>query len=147
MTAGIPDGWNEEERADLRTGGWRFYRAVDPSFSESVSEQNIVVRDGERVSGPEAIHALLSDAGAFADPPVGDPVAAARLAEQVGHFVVEPTSRSSGRVRLRADHPPTLREDGGALVLQATYDRDGAPWPVTVVARASGEVSVDAGGP
>ena len=49
----------EEERTDLRTGGWRFYRAIDPSFSESVSEENIVVRNGERIAGPQGIHALL----------------------------------------------------------------------------------------
>ena len=141
MTAGIPAGWQEEERTDLRTGGWRFYRAVDPSFSESVSEQNVVVRDGERVSGPEGIRALLADLGAFDDPPQD----AARLAEQVGHFVVEPTSRSSGRVRLHGDRPPAVREDGGELVLEASYDRDGAPWPVTVTASPSGPVRVESG--
>ena len=36
MTAGIPEGWREEERTDLREGGWRFYRAGDPTFSDSV---------------------------------------------------------------------------------------------------------------
>ena len=141
MTAGIPAGWREEERTDLRAGGWRFYRAVDPSFAESVSEQNIVVRDGARVSGPEGIHALLDDLGAFDRPPED----VSRLAEQVGHFVVEPTSRSSGRVRLRDDHPPSLRTAGDDLVLQATFDRDGAPWPVTVTASRTGPVRVDRG--
>jgi hypothetical protein len=141
VTAGIPEGWREEERTDLRTGGWRFYRAVDPTFSESVSEQNIVVRDGARISGPAGIHALLVDLDAFSDPPDD----AARLAEQVGHFVIEPTSRSSGRVRLHENGPPVLREDGDELVLEATFDRDGAPWPVTITARPSGEVVVQRG--
>ena len=144
MTAGIPTGWREEERTDLRAGPWRFYRAVDPSFAESVSEQNIVVRDGERVSGPEGISALLADLGAFERPP-GTPEEVARLAEQVGHFVVEATSRSSGRVRLHADRPPALRKDGGDLVLEAAYDRDGAPWPVTVTAGPSGPARVQTG--
>jgi hypothetical protein len=141
VTAGIPDGWREEERTDLRTGGWRFYRAVDPTFSSSVSEQNIVVRDGERASGAVGIHALLTDLDAFNHPPDD----AARLAEQVGHFVVEPTSRSSGRVRLHPDRPPVLRGGGDELVLEATFDRDGAPWPVTIAARTSGEVTVQRG--
>lgn len=141
MTAGIPEGWREEERTDLRTDGWRFYRAVDPSFEESVSEQNIVVRDGRRLTGPDGIHALLEHLGAFDRPPED----VARLAEQVGHFVVEPTSRSSGRVRLRPDTPPALRKEGDDLVLEATYDRDGAPWPVTVTASRSGAVRVDQG--
>lgn len=139
MTAGIPEGWREEERTDLREGGWRFYRAVDPTFSDSVSEQNIVVRDGERVSGAAGIHALLTDLGAFDDPPDD----AARLAEQVGHFVVEPTSRSSGRVRLHDAEPPTLERAGDALVLRAAYDRDGSPWRVTVTARTGGDVTVE----
>ena len=143
MIAGIPEGWKEEERTDLRTGGWRFYRAIDPSFAESVSEQNIVVRSGERMSGPEGIHALLSDLGAFDDPPDGDAVA--RIAEQIGHFILEPTSRSSGRVRLCLDHPPSLRQDRDALVLEVSFDRDGAPWPVTITARRSGEVNVQPG--
>jgi hypothetical protein len=141
MTAGIPDGWREEERADLREGGWRFYRAVDPTFSESVSEQNVVVRDGQRVSGAAGIHALLADLGAFAAPPQD----AARVAEQVGHFVIEPTSRSSGRVRLHGGEPPTLRSEGDAVVLHASFDRDGAPWPVTVTARGDGDVTVEQG--
>jgi hypothetical protein len=144
MTAGIPEGWREEERADLRTGGWRFYRAVDPTFSTSVSEQNVVVRDGERAVGAEGIHALLADVGAFDDPPAGEDDVA-RLAEQVGHFVVEPTSRSSGRVRLHPGARPVLREDGDALVLEASFDRDGAPAPVTVTALPSGEVVVERG--
>jgi len=143
VTAGIPEGWREEERVDLRSGGWRFYRAVDPTFAESVSEQNIVVRDGERIAGPEGIQALLADTGAFDDPPTGD--GAARLAEQVGHFVVEPTSRSSGRVRLDPGRPPVVRRDGDALVLDLTFDRDGAPWPVTITARPSGGVTVQPG--
>ena len=141
MTAGIPEGWREEERTDLRAGGWRFYRAIDPTFSESVSEQNVVVRDGQRVSGAGGIHALLSDLRAFDAPPAD----AARLAEQVGHFVIEPTSRSSGRVRLHPGEPPTARREGDALVLHAAYDRDGAPWPVTVTARPDGDVVVEQG--
>jgi hypothetical protein len=143
MTAGVPDGWEEEERTDLRTSGWRFYRAIDPSFSESVSEQNVVVHDGERLVGSEGIHVLLSDLGIFDEPPDGEGVA--RLAEQIGHFVVEPTSISSGRVRLHPDHPPVLHKDGDALVLQASFDRDGAAWPVTVTARPDGEVVILAG--
>jgi hypothetical protein len=144
MTAGIPEGWQEEEREDLRAAGWRFYRAIDPSFSTSVSEQNVVVRDGERVTGPAGIHALLSDLGAFDDPP-RDEAGVARLAEQVGHFVVEPTSRSSGRVRLHADQRPSLRRDGDALVLAASFDRDGAADAVTVTARPAGEVAIRRG--
>jgi hypothetical protein len=140
VTAGVPEGWREEERTDLRTGAWRFYRAIDPSFSESVSEQNIVVRDGERIVGSEGVNALLSDLGVLDDPPDGEGVA--RLAEQIGHFVVEPTSRSSGRVRLHRDHPPVLRREGDAVVLQASFDRDGAPWPVTITAWLGGEVVV-----
>jgi hypothetical protein len=139
MTAGIPEGWQEEERTDLRTGGWRFYRAVDPTFSESVSEQNVVVRDGGRVTGAAGIHALLSDLGAFDDPPAD----VARLAEQVGHFVVEPTSRSSGRVRLHDAEAPRLERTGDGLVLHAAYDRDGAPRRVTITARTSGDVVVE----
>ncbi len=141
MTAGIPEGWREEERTDLRTGDWRFYRAVDPEFTESVSEQNVVVRDGERVSGGAGVHALLTDLGAFDAPPED----VARLAELVGHFVIEPTSRSSGRVRLHAGAPPTLSDEGHALVLHAVYDRDGAPWPVTITARRDGDVAVERG--
>jgi hypothetical protein len=126
----IPEGWEAEERSDLRDGGWRFYRAIDPAFSESVSELNVVTRDGERVSGQAGIHALLFDL------PHDD---AHRLAEQVGHLVIEPTSRSSGRVQVQA---ATLNASQDEIVLEATYDRDGAPWPVTITAQRSGEVTV-----
>jgi hypothetical protein len=128
----IPDSWDAEEREDLREGGWRFYRAVDPTFSESVSEMNVVTSDGERVSGPAGIHALLEDV------PHDD---AARLAAQVGHLVIEPTSRSSGRVNVRE---ASVRDVPGGLVLEATYDRDGAPWPLTI-ADQGGEVTVQRG--
>jgi hypothetical protein len=139
VTAGIPEGWQAEERADLRTGGWRFYRAVDPSFSSSVPEQNVVVRDGEAVARPDGVHALLADLDAFAHPPED----VRRLAEQVGFFVVEATSLSSGRVAVHDDPAPSLRAAGDGLVLEAAYDRNGAPWPMTITVRRSGEVTVD----
>jgi hypothetical protein len=126
----IPDGWEAEENADLREGGWRFYRAIDPTFSESVSEMNVVTRDGERVSGPAGIHALLDEL------PHDDP---SRLAAQVGHLVIEATSRSSGRVSVRE---AALRAVPDGVVLEATYDRDGAPWPLTIADRG-GEVTVE----
>jgi hypothetical protein len=126
----IPDGWEAEERTDLRERGWRFYRAIDPTFSESVSEMNVVTRDGERVSGAAGIHALLQEL------PHDD---AQRLAAQVGHLVVEATSRSSGRVKVR---DATLRDEAGRTILEATYDRDGAPWPVTITAQPSGDVDI-----
>jgi hypothetical protein len=129
----IPDGWEAEERTDLREGGWRFYRAIDPTFSESVSEMNVVTRDGDRVSGPAGLHALLFDL------PHDDP---ARLAAQAGHLVIEPTSRSSGRVQVRE---ATLDASADERVLEAVYDRDGAPWPVTISAARSGEVTVRRG--
>lgn len=119
-----------EERTDLREGAWRFFREVDETFSESVSEENFVTRDGERVGGQAAIHALLFDV------PHDD---AQRLAEQVGHLVVQATSRSSGRVKVRE---AAVREEDGTLILEATYDRDGAPWPRTITAQPSGAVTV-----
>ena len=143
MTAGIPHGWQEEERTDLRIGRWRFYRAIDPTFSSSVSEQNIVVRDGERMTGRQGILALLTDVGAFDAP--ADRMDAVRLAEQIGHFVVEGTSMSSARVGLYRGRTPVVRREDDALVLEVTYDRDGAPWPMTITAWPSGDVSVRRG--
>jgi hypothetical protein len=138
MTAGIPAGWREEERTDLRSGGWRFYRAIDPSFSESVSEQNIVVRDGAPVARPDGLHDFLADLGAFEDPPSD----VRRLAEQIGFFVVEPTSLSSGLVQLR-EPEPVLRSTDEGLVLEAAYDRNGMSWPMTITVGRSGGVAVD----
>lgn len=126
----IPDGWEAEERTDLREGGWRFYRAIDPTFSASVSEMNVVTRDGERVTGAAGIHALVFEL------PHDD---AHRLAAQVGHLVIEPTSRSSGRVQVR---DATLRDEPSRTILEATYERDGAPWPVTITAERSGDVDI-----
>ena len=128
----IPEGWEAEEDTALREGGWRFFRAIDPTFSESVSEMNIAARDGERMGGPAGVHALLQDV------PHDDAV---RLAAQVGHLVIEATSRSSGRVAVRE---ATLQTTSDAVVLHATYDRDGAPWPLTVTDEG-GDVRVERG--
>jgi hypothetical protein len=140
MTAGIPAGWRERERRDLREGGWRFYRAVDPSFASSVSEQNVAVRDDERMTGADGIAALLDDVGAW-DVAFDEP-ARRRLAEQVGHLVIEATSRSSGIVVLDESAPVDLKVDGATLTLDMTFNRDGAPRPVRIVATRGGDVDV-----
>lgn len=144
MTVGIPSGWLAEERRDLRAGEWRFYHAVDPDFEDSVSEQNVVLRSGERVTGPNGIYALLLDLEAWDSPP-DDDQAIERLAEQIGHLVVEATSRSSGRVLLHPSRSVRLCVRQGELVLDATFSRDGAPWPITVAASRDGSIRVEYG--
>jgi hypothetical protein len=143
MTAGIPDGWRERERVDLREGAWRFYRAVDPTFSSSVSEQNVVVRGKQRQTGERGLAALLADMGAWEGDL--DDAARRRLAEQVGHLVIEATSRSSGRVVLDDTAPVTLVVDGRVLAMTMTFRRDGAPTLVRIVAERDGATTVHQG--
>jgi hypothetical protein len=143
VTAGIPEGWREVERQDLRDGEWRFYRAVDPTFSSSVSEQNIVMRGSARQTGVTGIAALLADAGAWRGDL--DDAALERLAGQVGHLVIEATSRSSGRVVVDDTVPVGLTVEDDALELAVTYLRDGAPEPVRIVAQRDGTTRVERG--
>lgn len=139
MSNPIPQGWTARERTDLAFADWRFYRLLDPTFAESVSEANLVTRAGRAVAGPEAVADLLRDSGALTDPASAE---AALLAERVGYLLIEPTSRSSGIVALDSASPPALRRSGDALTLEAGYLEDGAPWRATVTVREQGPATI-----
>jgi hypothetical protein len=133
VTAGIPAGWEGREREDLREGAWRFVRVRDREGRASVREDNLPLRDGEPMPGPAGLSAFLADLDAPAD---ADP---ARLAAQVGCFLIRGSSRESCAVRVVVDRAgllsryphdvelasPRLEARDGGLELSAWFERDG----------------------
>lgn len=136
--SGVPEGWEAEEREDLRFGVWRFYRIVDTEARSSVREDNLAVRDGVPQWGDDGLRRFLEDVDPFADP---HRVPAPTLAEQLAHWFVRGESRRSARIRLAPEPPPQAEIEDGRFVAHASFQRDGGPQPLTVTFQRDGAVS------
>jgi len=86
----LPAGWTGTEMTELRVGRWRFFHITDTKFRTSVSEENYVLRGDAHLAGVDGIREFVRDdeVRAAGAPP-------ARLAAQLGMFLVQGTSRSS----------------------------------------------------
>jgi hypothetical protein len=135
---GVPEGWDAEEREDLRFGVWRFYRIVDPEGRSSVREDNLAVRDGVPMWGDDGLRMFLEDVDPFSDP---QRVPAATLAEQLAHWFIRGESRRGSSIRLAGEPPPSATIDHGSFVARAAFDRDGRAHPLTVMLERDGAIS------